>query len=113
MKKLTLIVALMAVLIGSVSAQTASSTPIPGASPGPVCKAASWNPELYTFYGDKDVIVGKLNNLPTKLSNHRMFLHVTQGKSSADVKFYEQQKDGTYTVTEWTTKETSPLLAKI
>jgi hypothetical protein len=114
MKKLTLIVALMAsVLLCSVSAQTASPISPPTSSPGPRCKAASWSPEQYTFYGEKDPIVGKLSNLPIKLSDHRKFLHVTQGKSRADVKFYEQEENGKFTVTEWTPKQTAVLLATI
>jgi hypothetical protein len=42
-----------------------------------------------------------------------MFLQVTQGKSSANVKFYEQEDSGKFTVTEWTPKQTAALLAKI
>lgn len=114
MKELTLIAALMAAaFVGSVSAEISLASPLPGASPGPRCKAQSWNPELYTFYGKKDITVKKLGNIDTKLSDHRMFLQVTQGKSTADVKFYEQEKDGTFSVTQWTTKETSSLLDKI
>jgi hypothetical protein len=77
------------------------------------CAASSWNPELYSFYGAKGTIVEKLAKIPAKLSERRVFLQVTQGDSSADVKLYEQQKDGTFTVTEWTTKQTSHLLADI
>jgi hypothetical protein len=77
------------------------------------CANSSWNPELYSFYGAKDTIVEKLANIPAKLSERRVFLQVTQGDSSADVKLYEQQKDGTFTVTDWTTRQTSRLLADI
>jgi len=105
MKKHTLIVTLIAAALLGGAAN--------GASPGPRCKASSWNPELYSFYGAKDTIVEKFANIPAKLSERRVFLQVTQGDSSADVKLYEQQKDGTFTVTEWTTKPTSRLLAKI
>jgi hypothetical protein len=77
------------------------------------CANSSWNPELYSLYGAKDTIVEKLSTLPLMLSDRRVFLQITQGDSSANVKFYEKQNDGTYTVTEWTTKETSHLLADI
>jgi hypothetical protein len=114
MKKHTIIAALIAAAwVGGTSAETPYPQATPETSPGPRCKAQSWNPEQYTFYGEKKVTVEKLGNIPTRLSDHRMFLQVTQGKSSADVKFYEQEKDGTSTVTEWTTKETSTLLDKI
>jgi len=111
MKKHTLIVTLItAALVGGA---LAAETPLPGASPGPWCRASSWNPELYTFYGAKNIIVEKLAKIPAKLSERRVFLEVTQGDSSADVKLYEQQKDGTFTITEWTTRQTSCLLADI
>jgi hypothetical protein len=77
------------------------------------CNYSSWNPELYCFYGAKDKIAEKLANIPAKLSERRVFLQVTQGDSRADVKLYERQKDGTFTVTEWGTKQTSRLLAEI
>jgi len=110
MKKHTLIVTLIAAaLVGGALADT----PSPAASPGPRCRASSWDPGLYSFYGAKDTIVEKLASIPAKLSERRVFVQVTQGDSSADVKLYEQQKDGTFTVTEWTTKPTSRLLAKI
>jgi hypothetical protein len=110
MKKHALIVTLIAAaLVGGASADTAS----PAASPGPRCKVSGWNPELYSFYGAKDTIVEKLAGIPANLSERRVFVQVTQGDSRADVKLYEQQEDGTFTVTEWTTKPTSRLLADI
>lgn len=77
------------------------------------CRRSSWNPELYSFYGAKDAIVEKLANIPAKLSERRVFLQVTQGESRADAKLYERQKDGTFTVTEWTTRQTSRLLRDV
>ena len=110
MKKHTLIVILIAAaLLGGASA----AEPVPSGSPGPRCKVSGWNPELYSFYGAKDTIVKKLASIPAKLSERRVFLQVTQGDSGADVKLYEQQNDGAFTVTEWTAKQTSGLLAAI
>jgi hypothetical protein len=77
------------------------------------CLNSSRNPELYSFYGDKDVIVESLARIPAKLSERRVFLQTTQGDSSADVRLYERQEDGTFTVTEWTTGQTTRLLADI
>lgn len=102
MKTHTVIVAVLsAVLLSGASAHAQT------------CRHSSWNPELYSFYGAKDTILEKLANIPTKPSEHRVFLQVTQGDGSADVKLYEQQSDGTFTVTEWTPKQTSDLLADI
>jgi hypothetical protein len=128
MKKPTLIVTLVAAaLVGGASAKTPTPTPSPAvspgpaladapspaASPGPRCRNKIWSPEVYSFYGEKDAIVEKLASIPAKLSERRVFVQVTQGESSADVKLYVQQNDGTFTVTEWTTKPSSRLLAKI
>jgi hypothetical protein len=111
MKTHTLIVTLIAaasLCSGSAYAQYPSPRPTPLS-----CLLSSWSPELYSFYGAKDVIAEKLANIPAKLSERRVFLQVTQGDSGADVKLYERQTDGTFTVTEWTTKQTSGLLAEI
>jgi hypothetical protein len=77
------------------------------------CNNSSWNPELYCFYGAKDNIAEKLSHIPAKLSERRVFLQITQGDSKANVRLYERQKDETFTVTEWTTKQTSRLVADI
>lgn len=108
-------VLMVATLSAGASANTATPTPTPdaGASPGPNCKVASWSPEEYRLYGDKKVIIHKLDKIPIQLSEHRIFVQVTQGQSTADVKLYQQQEDGTFTVTEWTTKQISRLLADI
>ena len=128
MKKHTLIVTLIAAaLLGKASAYDPEPTQTPTPTPTPIvmggCHKASWNPELYSFYGAKGTILKKIAQIPTKLSERRVFLQVTQGDSSAvrpstvDIKLYEQQEDGTYTVTEWTNewtkKQTSHLIAKI
>src|SRR5437588_12624726 len=108
MKKHTLVARLIftAALGGaSAYAQATSPSPTPAA-----CNYSSWNPELYSFYGEKDVIVNKLGKIPVKLSERRVFLQVTQGESNADVKLYERQENGTFTVTAWTKKQNTPLL---
>jgi hypothetical protein len=111
MKKHTLIITLIAAaLLGGASAYAQVASPTPKVLS---CLLSSWSPELYSFYGAKDVIAEKVANIPAKLSERRVFLQVTQGDSGADVKLHERQKDGTFTVTEWTTKQTSRLLAEI
>jgi len=108
MKKHALIVTLIAAAsLGGASVYAQSPSPTPKVLS---CLNSSWSPELYSFYGAKDTIVGKFANVPAKLSERRVFLQVTQGDSRADVKLYERQKDGTFTVTEWAS---SSLLADI
>jgi hypothetical protein len=115
MKKLALIVALMApVLLGSVSAQTAYPSASPEKIVGPTCKLFSRSPELYTFYGNKDRIVKQLSKIPAILWERRVFLQITQGSSRASVTLYVQEKDDKFTVTKWTTTaDTSALVSKI
>jgi len=104
MKKLTLIVALMAsVLLCSVSAEIA----------GPTCKLNSRSPEVYTFYGGKQMVIEQLAKIPANLSERRVFLQITQGDSSADVTLYEQQENGKFTTTKWALTQTSDLISKI
>ena len=117
MKKHTLIlIPIASVFLAGASVYSQSPTPSPSATIskyGGGCKNASWNPEVYSFYGAKDTIVQKLANISTQLSERRIFLQVTQGESSADVKLYERREDGTFTVTEWTPDQTSQLLTDI
>jgi hypothetical protein len=77
------------------------------------CAVSGWDVEFHSFYGAKTAMVKKLANLPVKLSDRRVFIQVTQGDSSAGVRLYEQQKDGTFTVTEWAPSETARLLVDI
>jgi hypothetical protein len=109
MKTPILIIAAMpAALLGSAFGEEPSPSP-----PIDACNYSSWNPEAYCFYGEKAKIVDKLSNLSTaKLSERRVYLQITQGESSGDVKLYERQKNGTFTVTEWTTPDTSHLLTE-
>lgn len=107
-KQIVLFGLIAAVLIGSATANDP-----PTASPGPRCRHSSWDPTLYTLYGAKDTILEKLAGIPADLAERRVFLQVTQGDSSAEIKLYEQQDNGTYVVTKWTTKKTAKLLGDI
>lgn len=103
-----IIAAMSAALLGSAFGEEPSPSP-----PIDACNYSSWNPDAYCFYGEKAKIVDKLSNLSTaKLSERRVYLQITQGESSGDVKLYERQKNGTFTVTEWTTPDTSHLLTE-
>lgn len=116
---------------GVVSALAEDQTPIPSLSPsatalvnpspspagspggGDACNYQSWNPEIYSFYGAKENITEKVSRLPLKLSEHRVFVQITQGEAWAQVKMFELQKDGTFTVTEWEGKDTFRLACDI
>ncbi|MGH7982020.1 MAG: hypothetical protein ACREFF_02605 [Candidatus Udaeobacter sp.] len=115
MKKHTLIVTVIAaamfVGMSAYSQSTPTATPMPDIKGG--CNHSSWNTELYGFCGGKPAMIEKLANLPINLSERRVFLQVTQGSSSGEVKLYERQQDGTFTVTVWSDDQTFKLLPKI
>ncbi len=99
------------VILAFITAASLCSTLAFGEGEG--CEASSWNPELYSFYGAKENVVDKVSDIHATLSKRRVFVQITQGASSAEVRLYEKQKDGTYTVTQWTTKDSSDLIATI
>jgi hypothetical protein len=80
-----------------------SPTPTP---PGAVCQRSSSDVELYGFYGTKEILAERVANVPMNLSERRQFLQITQSGrtdgAKADVKLFEKQTDGSFTVTEWT-----------
>lgn len=108
MKKHTLVVTLIA---GAALAIAAAEDPSPGPSPTPTpywehCPLNSASVEVHSFYGSKETVAKKVSDLPENLSERRVFLQITQsGRTDGDdtaVKLFEQQKDGSFTVTEWT-----------
>ena len=118
------LIALLLAACGLVSASAEDQSPTPSVSPsatasasppggGDACNYASWNPEVYSFYGAKENVAEKISRLPLKLSEHRVFVQITQGEAWAQVKMFELQKDGTFTVTEWEGKDTSRLACDI
>jgi len=119
------LIALLLAAYGLVSALAEDQSPTPSVSPSttasvypspsgvPACNNASWNPEVYSFYGAKENVAEKVSRLPLKLSEHRVFVQITQGEAWAQVKMFELQKDGTFTVTECEGKDTSRLACDI
>jgi len=103
-------------LLGGMSVY-AQSTPSPSPSISPImnrdCVHQSQNTELYGFCGAKDVTLEKVAGLPIDIVKRRVFIQITQGSSSGEVKLYERQKDGTFTVTTWNMGQTSLLLSDI
>jgi len=58
-------------------------------------------------------MIEKLAKIPVQLSERRVFVQITQGRSGGEVKLYERQEDGTFAVTQWAPPNTFELLAKI
>lgn len=83
-----------------------SPTPSPTVEPLSVCKHSSRDVELYGFYGTKKIVAEGVANVPMNFSERRQFLQITQSgrtdDAKTDVKLFEKQTDGSFTVTEWT-----------
>jgi hypothetical protein len=98
------------------SAQSPSPTDSPESPPPSTnteCRLSSWSPELYSFWGKKEVVIDKLARIPTQLAKHRLAVQISQGDTIGDMRLFEQQNDGSFTVTEWSTRDTAAFLTKI
>ena len=114
MNKCALIIAFVVLVFASSgSCQIPSPSLSPQPSPPELCYVASWSPETHAYYGKKEIILEKLAKLPINLSKHRIFLQVTQGDVSGNVKLFERHPDGRFTVTEWAPPDTLEILDAI
>jgi hypothetical protein len=115
MKKHILVVILIA---GASLAVASAESPSPTASPMDTrCPENSVSVEVHSFYGKKETVTEKVANLPVNFPERRVFLQITQsgrtdGANTA-VKLFEQQKDGSFTVTEWTKAKAPSLFDEI
>ncbi|MEP6810056.1 MAG: hypothetical protein ABI992_07415 [Chthoniobacterales bacterium] len=98
-------------------AQSPTPSPTPSATPMNRCEQNSTSVEVHIFYGSKEIVTEKVANLPSDLSERRVFLQITQsGKTDnppIEVKLFEQQKDGGFAITEWTRARTPRLFDKL
>ncbi len=88
------------------------SHPSWGQAPRP-CFLSGWTPELYSFYGSKETIHGRLAAIKDRLTDRRLFLQLNQGKEGGEVDLFERQEDGSLAVTSWKVEKTADLLALI
>lgn len=112
MKKYPLILTVITaafLICRSASSQSPTPSPIMGRD----CTNQSQNTELYGFCGTKVVTLEKIAGLPTEIVKRRVFIQITQGSSGGEVKLYERQKDDTFTVTTWSTAQTSGVLSDV
>ena len=125
MKKHYLVVTLLAgaslvVAAAEDPSPSPSLAPSPSATPdggGPRCSQNSASVEVHSFYGSKEIVTEKVANLPVDLSERRVFLQITQsGRTDGamiGVKLFEQQKDGSFAITEWTKAKAPGLFDEI
>ena len=116
MKKYDLIPTVVAAALLGGASVYAQSTPSPTITPIVIagdCRNSGWNTELYGFCGGKAAMIEKIASLPVTLSSRRVFIQITQGSSSGEVKLYERKENNKFTVTKWKSEETFKLLPKI
>jgi hypothetical protein len=77
------------------------------------CRQTSWNPEVHRYSGSKAKIIQELRSNTEQLSDRRVFTEVTKGKSSTDVRYFEQVQGDVFTLTEWKTPEGYDVVSKI
>lgn len=114
MNKYAAVAILTTALVGPAFSQTPTPpppTPEPTIKGG--CNVSSWNAEMYGFYGKKNSVIDKLSYIHGNLAERRVFVQVTEGNSIGQVRLYEREKDGTFTITEWKTGKTSNLIGDI
>jgi hypothetical protein len=57
------------------------------------CRLASWEPEVFSFYGDPAAVRAKLENFEMHLPDRRVFMFMVESSQSARLSLFELAKD--------------------
>jgi hypothetical protein len=57
------------------------------------CRKASWEPEVFSFYGDPAAVRAKLENFEMHLPDRRVFMFIVESSQSAELSLFELEKD--------------------
>ena len=57
------------------------------------CRWASWEPEVFSFYGDPAAVRAKLENFEMHLPDRRVFMFMVESSQSAQLSLFESAKD--------------------
>jgi hypothetical protein len=57
------------------------------------CRWASWEPEVFSFYGDPATVRAKLKNFEMHLADRRVFMFLVESSQSAQLSLFELAKD--------------------
>jgi hypothetical protein len=79
----------------------------------PRCYLSSRDVEAHGFYGTKEIVTDRASKLPVDLSDRRVFVQVTESGGKTDVKLFDQQKDGSFAITQWLKGKVPGLLDEI
>lgn len=77
------------------------------------CKESSISPSVYSFFGTKDIIMQKITDQNFILPSRRIFVQITRGENSAEVKIFERKENGNYDVSKWTGPSIGDLYSKL
>jgi hypothetical protein len=68
-----------------------------GSSDGPPepCAVSAWSPEVFSFYGTRAVVAGKLASLDRDIMKHRTWAFIVESKDGAKLTFFEVKPDKT------------------
>lgn len=66
----------------------------PGGNTEP-CAVAAWSPEVFSFYGTRAVVAGKLGSLDRDIMKHRTWAFLVESKEGAQITFFEVKPDKT------------------
>jgi len=56
------------------------------------CRLASWEPEVFSFYGDPTAVRAKLENFEMHLPDRRVFMFMVESSQSAQLSLFELAK---------------------
>jgi hypothetical protein len=108
-------VATLAVL-GAQQQNSKEQKPTFSADSRPGCRKASWEPEVFSFYGDPAAVTAKLKNFEMNLPDRRVFLFMIESTNAAQVSLFELAKESkggdTFHVWSWKGQSASDLREK-
>lgn len=77
------------------------------------CAWASFRPSIYSFYGEAESILSKMDSIPEQLSDLRTFIFAIENSSSAEVRLFERVDGGQWAVSSWSGDSIGDLTARL
>lgn len=65
------------------------------------CAFYSFRPSIYSFFGEPDSILAKMDAIPEKLSDLRTFILAVENSSAAEVRLFERVDGDKWAVSSW------------